>query len=83
MRYRLVATKSDCFRADFCIEVGRNIIHGSDSVDSAHKEIALWYVFLVAQFSCGDAHLLVLGLRAPLTAEPAGTARARSGSTRR
>merc|ERR1719453_1693340 len=28
---------------DFCIDVGRNIIHGSDSVESANKEIALWF----------------------------------------
>jgi len=30
-------------RGDFCIEKGRNIIHASDSVDSAEKEIALWF----------------------------------------
>ncbi len=30
-------------RGDFCIDVGRNIIHGSDSVESADKEIALWF----------------------------------------
>jgi nucleoside-diphosphate kinase len=30
-------------RGDFCIDVGRNIIHGSDSVDSANHEIALWF----------------------------------------
>jgi nucleoside-diphosphate kinase len=30
-------------RGDFCIEVGRNICHGSDSVESAHKEIDLWF----------------------------------------
>ena len=30
-------------RGDFCIDVGRNIIHGSDSVDSANKEIELWF----------------------------------------
>lgn len=30
-------------RGDFCIDVGRNICHGSDSVDSANKEIALWF----------------------------------------
>nr|ABM55663.1 putative abnormal wing disc-like protein [Maconellicoccus hirsutus] len=30
-------------RGDFCIQVGRNIIHGSDSVDSANKEISLWF----------------------------------------
>ena len=30
-------------RGDFCIDVGRNIIHGSDSVESAKKEIDLWF----------------------------------------
>mmetsp|Transcript_11879 Transcript_11879/g.17205 ORF Transcript_11879/g.17205 Transcript_11879/m.17205 type:complete len:149 (-) Transcript_11879:104-550(-) len=30
-------------RGDFCIEVGRNICHGSDSVESAKAEIALWF----------------------------------------
>lgn len=31
-------------RGDFSIEVGRNICHGSDSVESANREIALWCV---------------------------------------
>merc|ERR1711934_476205 len=30
-------------RGDFCVEVGRNICHGSDSVESAEKEIELWF----------------------------------------
>jgi nucleoside-diphosphate kinase len=30
-------------RGDFCIDVGRNICHGSDAVESAEKEIALWF----------------------------------------
>merc|ERR1711872_1127707 len=30
-------------RGDFCIHIGRNIIHGSDSVESANKEIDLWF----------------------------------------
>uniref|UniRef100_A0A3Q2PXW8 Nucleoside diphosphate kinase n=1 Tax=Fundulus heteroclitus TaxID=8078 RepID=A0A3Q2PXW8_FUNHE len=30
-------------RGDFCVEVGKNVIHGSDSVESAQKEIALWF----------------------------------------
>ncbi|VVC31006.1 Hypothetical protein CINCED_3A021513 [Cinara cedri] len=30
-------------RGDYCIQVGRNIIHGSDAVESANKEIALWF----------------------------------------
>jgi len=30
-------------RGDYCLQVGRNIIHGSDSVDSANHEIGLWF----------------------------------------
>ena len=30
-------------RGDLCIDVGRNIIHGSDAVESANHEIALWF----------------------------------------
>ncbi|CAH1170120.1 unnamed protein product [Phaedon cochleariae] len=30
-------------RGDLCIQVGRNICHGSDAVESAKKEIALWF----------------------------------------
>lgn len=30
-------------RGDFCIQVGRNICHGSDSVESANREIKLWF----------------------------------------
>jgi len=30
-------------RGDFCLHVGRNICHGSDAVESAEKEIALWF----------------------------------------
>jgi len=30
-------------RGDFCIEVGRNICHGSDSVENAEREIGLWF----------------------------------------
>ncbi|CAK9188045.1 unnamed protein product [Ilex paraguariensis] len=30
-------------RGDFAVEIGRNVIHGSDSVENARKEIALWF----------------------------------------
>ncbi|KAI4372674.1 hypothetical protein MLD38_010875 [Melastoma candidum] len=30
-------------RGDFAIDIGRNVIHGSDAVESARKEIALWF----------------------------------------
>jgi len=36
-------SKCGSIRGDLCIDVGRNICHGSDSVESANKEIALWF----------------------------------------
>lgn len=30
-------------RGDFAIDMGRNVCHGSDSVESATKEIGLWF----------------------------------------
>nr|GEY69007.1 nucleoside diphosphate kinase [Tanacetum cinerariifolium] len=30
-------------RGDFAIDIGRNVIHGSDAVESARKEIGLWF----------------------------------------
>jgi nucleoside-diphosphate kinase len=30
-------------RGDYCLTVGRNICHGSDSVENAEGEIALWF----------------------------------------
>ncbi len=36
-------SKPGTIRGDFCIQVGRNICHGSDAVESAKKEIKLWF----------------------------------------
>ncbi|MCM1981384.1 nucleoside-diphosphate kinase [Lyngbya confervoides] len=30
-------------RGDFGIDIGRNIIHGSDAVETAQREISLWF----------------------------------------
>jgi nucleoside-diphosphate kinase len=30
-------------RGDFAIEVGQNLVHGSDSDDSAEREIGIWF----------------------------------------
>ncbi len=30
-------------RGDFGVDVGRNLIHGSDAIETAKKEIALWF----------------------------------------
>jgi nucleoside-diphosphate kinase len=37
------ASAPGTIRGDFAIDVGRNVCHGSDAVDSAKKEIALWF----------------------------------------
>lgn len=39
-------------RGDFCLAVGRNICHGSDSVDSAEKEIALYVLSKIFFLLC-------------------------------
>lgn len=30
-------------RGDFCIQIGRSVIHASDSMEAATKEIGLWF----------------------------------------
>jgi len=42
-------------RGDLCIDVGRNICHGSDSVESAEREIALWFPEGVNSWNCHSA----------------------------
>jgi len=36
-------SKPGTIRGDYCIEVGRNICHASDSTTSARREIDLWF----------------------------------------
>lgn len=38
-----LASAPGTIRGDFAIDVGRNVCHGSDSVESAQKEISLWF----------------------------------------
>nr|1LWX_A Chain A, NUCLEOSIDE DIPHOSPHATE KINASE [Dictyostelium discoideum]1LWX_B Chain B, NUCLEOSIDE DIPHOSPHATE KINASE [Dictyostelium discoideum]1LWX_C Chain C, NUCLEOSIDE DIPHOSPHATE KINASE [Dictyostelium discoideum] len=38
-----LASAPGSIRGDFGVDVGRAIIHGSDSVESANREIALWF----------------------------------------
>ncbi|KAI9204637.1 nucleoside diphosphate kinase [Polychytrium aggregatum] len=38
-----LASLPGTIRGDFCIDVGKNLCHGSDSVENAEKEIALWF----------------------------------------
>eukprot|EP00553_Chaetoceros_curvisetus_P004576 CAMPEP_0204617276 /NCGR_PEP_ID=MMETSP0717-20131115/4295_1 /ASSEMBLY_ACC=CAM_ASM_000666 /TAXON_ID=230516 /ORGANISM="Chaetoceros curvisetus" /LENGTH=181 /DNA_ID=CAMNT_0051630759 /DNA_START=353 /DNA_END=898 /DNA_ORIENTATION=- len=45
-------------RGDFCIEVGRNVCHGSDSVESANHEIAMWFPEGVSEWeSCAACQI--------------------------
>ncbi|KAJ8363630.1 hypothetical protein SKAU_G00124610 [Synaphobranchus kaupii] len=49
-------SKPGTIRGDFCIKSTRNIIHGSDSVESANTEIDLWFQpeELVSYQNCTD-----------------------------
>ena len=38
-----LASAAGTIRGDLALDVGRNVIHGSDSVESAQREIALWF----------------------------------------
>lgn len=38
-----LASLPGTIRGDYAIDVGRNVCHGSDSVENAKKEIALWF----------------------------------------
>ncbi|KAI9834579.1 MAG: nucleoside diphosphate kinase [Sarea resinae] len=38
-----LASAPGTIRGDFAIDVGRNVCHGSDSVETAKNEIALWF----------------------------------------
>jgi len=38
-----LAADPGSIRGTYCIEIGRNIIHGSDSVENGQKELALWF----------------------------------------
>jgi len=38
-----LASAPGTIRGDWALEMGRNVCHGSDSIESAKKEIALWF----------------------------------------
>uniref|UniRef100_A0A674MGD3 Nucleoside diphosphate kinase B n=1 Tax=Takifugu rubripes TaxID=31033 RepID=A0A674MGD3_TAKRU len=46
-------------RGDLCIDIGRNIVHGSDTLENAKAEINLWFKpeELVSYTSCAQAWL--------------------------
>lgn len=45
-----LAADPGSIRGQYAIDVGRNIIHGSDSVDSAKREIGLWFPEGLAEY---------------------------------
>lgn len=38
-----LASAPGTIRGDYALETGRNVCHGSDSVENAKKEISLWF----------------------------------------
>ncbi|KAG7231961.1 hypothetical protein INR49_006573 [Caranx melampygus] len=36
-------SKPGSIRGDLCINIGRNIIHGSDTLENAKREVELWF----------------------------------------
>merc|ERR1712141_381618 len=52
--YADLSSKPFTIRGDFCVDLGRNICHGSDAVNSAEKEIALW--FSPAEVQAWESH---------------------------
>ncbi|EIN07790.1 nucleoside diphosphate kinase [Punctularia strigosozonata HHB-11173 SS5] len=50
-----LASAPGTIRGDFALAVGRNICHGSDSVENAEKEIKLWFPEGVVQYEHNQA----------------------------
>ncbi|EGG00245.1 uncharacterized protein MELLADRAFT_75797 [Melampsora larici-populina 98AG31] len=50
-----LSSAAGTIRGDFGIDMGRNICHGSDAVESAKKEIALWFPEGVVQYGLTSA----------------------------
>ena len=46
-----LASEPGTIRGDFCIDIGRNVIHGSDAVESANHEIGLWFPEGVCEYA--------------------------------
>lgn len=45
-----LAADPGSIRGQYAIDVGRNIIHGSDAVESAKREIGLWFPEGLAEY---------------------------------
>ncbi|KAF4725578.1 nucleoside diphosphate kinase, partial [Perkinsus olseni] len=60
-------------RGDFGLEVGRNLIHGSDSPESAAKEIALWFPEGVNEWKKCDYQEALLAVASEGSSEAEGS----------
>ncbi|KCZ79283.1 hypothetical protein H312_03331 [Anncaliia algerae PRA339] len=45
-------------RGDYAIDLGRNIVHGSDSLESAEREISIWFGEIVSERKMFDQELI-------------------------
>ncbi|THU87045.1 nucleoside diphosphate kinase [Dendrothele bispora CBS 962.96] len=50
-----LASAPGTIRGDFALALGRSVCHGSDSVESAEKEIALWFPEGIVQHELATA----------------------------
>lgn len=66
-------------RGDFCIDVGRNLCHGSDAVESAQAEIALWFPEGLQKWSDHSATWVYEDAPAPAAAGGGGASKAGPG----
>ncbi|KAH7889782.1 nucleoside diphosphate kinase [Phlebopus sp. FC_14] len=53
-----LASEPGTIRGDYALATGRNICHGSDSVESAEKEIALWFPEGTLQYNLTQAAMI-------------------------
>ena len=53
-----LASLPGTIRGDFCIDLGRNLCHGSDTVENAEKEIALWFPAGVVEWTPNSSKMI-------------------------
>jgi nucleoside-diphosphate kinase len=66
------ASAPGTIRGDLCVDIGRNICHGSDGVDSAKHEIEFWFDESEVQSYTASTHNWVYEKGAPVKASKGG-----------
>lgn len=56
-----LAAEPGTIRGDFAIEVGRNIVHGSDSVENGERETGTWLGAVKWSRACGACYAVMGG----------------------